>query len=62
MHDHIGTLLHKIGDKEGRLHSGICEAKQQKCVNNIIKKKKKKRYIISNEAYTFKIKEHQSIR
>lgn len=39
MHGHIGTLLHKVGDKEGRLHNGTCEAKQNKCVNNIKKKK-----------------------
>lgn len=28
MYGHIGTLLHKVGDKEGSLHNGICVAKQ----------------------------------
>ena len=29
MYDHIGTLRHKVGDKDDRLHNGIYVARQK---------------------------------
>jgi len=29
MYDHIGTLWHKVADKDGRLHNGIYVARQK---------------------------------